>query len=144
MSEEITKTAFIGDAVNLVDYQARALDSKQSIITNLKATTGGPSELLSLNLEIVDNYIKFELIETDADGVTQYNSSYYYPKKSSHFRKVYSLITDPKGGTTYDVSAVHIFNQMSNRKTVITTDQLTEAKISIQGVVASGPTLETF
>lgn len=144
MSDQTIKTAFIGDAVNLVDYESKAVDSKQSIVTNLTATTGGPSELISLNLDLDNNYIKFELIETDEAGVIQYNSNYYYPKKGSHFRKIYSLITDPKGGTIYGVSALHIFNQMSNRKTVITTDQLTEAKISIQGVVTTAPTLETF
>ena len=50
MSEETTKRAFIGDAVNLVDNEAIAVDSKQSIVTNLRATTQGPSELVSLNL----------------------------------------------------------------------------------------------
>lgn len=140
---EITKT-FIGDAVNLADAEAIARDSKQSIVTNLTATTEGPSELLSLNLDIVDNYIKFELLETDEGGKTQYNSSYFYPKKYSYFRKIYTLITDPKGGTIYDVSAVHIYNQWSNRKTVITTDQIANAKISLQGVVTTALGLETF
>ena len=144
MSEEITKRAFIGDAVNLVDDQAKAVDSKQSIVTNLRATTQGPSELISLNIDVLNNYVSFNIIETDEGGIIQYNSTYYYPKKASYFRKIYSLITDPKGGTIYGVSAVHIFNEMSNRKTVITNDQMTEAKISIQGVVATAITLETF
>tara|TARA_R110002153_G_scaffold7_2_gene61 strand:- start:895 stop:1350 length:456 start_codon:yes stop_codon:yes gene_type:complete len=144
MSEETTKRAFIGDAVNLVDNEAIAVDSKQSIVTNLRATTQGPSELVSLNLGVENNYVSFTIIESDADGKGFYNSTYYYPKKASYFRKIYSLITDPKGGTIYGVSAVHIFNQMSNRKTVITNDQLTEAKISIQGEVTTALILENF
>ncbi len=143
MSEEL-KTAFIGDAVNLVDYEASAVNSKQSIVTNLRATTVGPSELISLNIEVVDNYIKFSLIETDADGVLQFNSSYYYPSKYTYFRKIYTLTTDPKGGTIYDVSAVHILNKWSNTKTVITSDEFNEAKISLQGIVTNAPGLEAF
>lgn len=144
MSEETTKTVFIADAVNLVESEAIAVDSKQSIVTNLTATTGGPSELLSLNLDLVDSYLKFELVETDEAGVIQYNSSYFYPKKASYLRKIYSLTTDPKGGTTYGVTAVHICNQWNNRKTVITTDQLAENKISIQGVLGTATSLEAF
>ena len=126
MSETVDRK-FIGDVVVTVEDQA--VTSKEPITSNLRATPN-LTELVSLDIQDVPgNYMRFQLEQSDEEGVETYISDYYYPNKYTYFRPVYNFNTDEKGGTRYEVEAVQIINTLTNRKTVISREQGASGKI---------------
>ena len=120
---------FISDTLNLAQTEVTGnFDSKTAIESNLRSTASTSQlDRLTLNAPSSVNYIEFTIVEQNDAGAL-YTSMYYYPKKHTYLRVVNTLVETPKG-TTNEISAVHIINTLSNRKTVISSSDIGTGKI---------------